>query len=271
MAILPDRPGIEVTVRIHDPASTPNSLVSVSSNRPKTPTPPPDAFEYPSPSHKDRANSITRYIEAIPDADFSVVIKFTARNAELEGYSLGLCIYVDGIRVQGSVIDLKGHASQRECWYVCDGAMGWEGGRWVQRSLRFEGLNVDKNARESLYHRQFEKLQCLGEIKARFYRVQEVGRIPHRDCPSPTSPNGLVKFNRVAEKALKEKAIDLQATMGDVKRTFGRCGRVLTEQIDPTDEPWAEFTFNYRSWEALEEEGILPKSAPPATTFDFLN
>lgn len=58
---------------------------------------------------------------------------------------------------------------------------------------------------------------------------------------------------------------------GDVKRTFGRCGRVLTEQIDPTDEPWAEFTFNYRSWEALEEEGILPKSAPPATTFDFLN
>lgn len=79
---------------------------------------------------------------------------------------------------------------------------------------RVTGLmrEADKNARESLYHRQFEKVQCLGEIKARFYRVQEVGRIPHRDCPSPTSPNGLVKFNRVAEKALKEKAIDLQAT-----------------------------------------------------------
>ncbi|KKY20243.1 hypothetical protein UCDDS831_g04877 [Diplodia seriata] len=243
MAILPDRPGIEVTVRIQDPEGQSNPLASVSSDRPRTPNPPPDAVEYPSRGEKDRANSSTRYIEAIPDADFSIVIKFTARNAELEGYSLGLCIYVDGMRVQGSVIDLKSHASQRACW----------------------------NARESLYQTQFERAQCLGEIKARFYRVQEVGRIPHRDCPSPTSPTGLVKFNKVAERALKEKAIDLQATTGNVKRTFGRCGRVLTEQIDPTDEPWAEFTFRYRSWEALEEEGIPPKSPPPATTFDFLN
>ncbi|KAL0261712.1 hypothetical protein SLS55_003142 [Diplodia seriata] len=235
MAILPDRPGIEVTVRIQDPEGQSNPLASVSSDRPRTPNPPPDAVEYPSRGEKDRANSSTRYIEAIPDADFSIVIKFTARNAELEGYSLGLCIYVDGMRVQGSVIDLKSHASQRACWYVCDGAMGWEGGRWVQRSLRFDRLVVgefsplpvvgvvkkgrwadfvcaDRNARESLYQTQFERAQCLGEIKARFYRVQEVGRIPHRDCPSPTSPTGLVKFNKVAERALKEKAIDLQAT-----------------------------------------------------------
>lgn len=54
-------------------------------------------------------------------------------------------------------------------------------------------------------------MQCVGEIKARFYRVQEIGKIPHRDCPSPTSPTGLVKFDRVAEKALRGKAVSHQA------------------------------------------------------------
>ncbi|KAF4303002.1 hypothetical protein GTA08_BOTSDO08839 [Botryosphaeria dothidea] len=261
MAVLPDRPGIEVSVRI-----SPHGAVM----SPKSPPPTPCA-EYPAPDVPDKPNRTTKYIEALSDADFSIVIKFTARNSDLRDYSLGLCIYVDGTRVQGSVIDLKGHQFARECWYVCDGAMGWEEGRWVQRALRFRRLSVDQNARESLYQTQFERVQCLGEIKARFYRVQEVGRILNRDCPSPTSPTGLVKFGKVAEKALAGKAVSHQACTGNVKRTFGRCGRVLTEQIDPTDEPWAEFTFRYRSEDVLSAEGIFPSSPPPATTFDFLD
>ncbi|GME34248.1 hypothetical protein GTA08_BOTSDO08839 [Neofusicoccum parvum] len=233
-------------------------------------------MEYDNPAFPDRPNSATKYIEAVDGADFSVVIKFTARNSDLKDYSLGLCIYVDGTRVQGSVIDLKAHQFARECWYVCDGALVYEDGKWVQRALRFEGLDVDKNARDSLYHTQFERVQCVGEIKAKFYRVQEVGRMLNRECPSPTSPTsptGLTKFNKVSEKALNRKSVSHQACTGNVKRTFGRCGRVLTEQIDPTDEPWAEFTFRYRSYDALGAEGLLsPPSTPaPYTTFDFLD
>lgn len=132
MAVLPDRPGIEVSVRI-----SPHGAVM----SPKSPPPTPCA-EYPAPDVPDKPNRTTKYIEALSDADFSIVIKFTARNSDLRDYSLGLCIYVDGTRVQGSVIDLKGHQFARECWYVCDGAMGWEEGRWVQRALRFRRLSV---------------------------------------------------------------------------------------------------------------------------------
>ncbi|EOD43424.1 hypothetical protein UCRNP2_9881 [Neofusicoccum parvum UCRNP2] len=107
-------------------------------------------MEYDNPAFPDRPNSATKYIEAVDGADFSVVIKFTARNSDLKDYSLGLCIYVDGTRVQGSVIDLKAHQFAREC---------------------------------CLYHTQFERVQCVGEIKAKFYRVQEVGRMLNRELP----------------------------------------------------------------------------------------
>lgn len=121
MAILPNRPGIEVAVRIGKGK---------------------DTYEYEHHDYPDRPNSTIKYIEAVSDADFSVVIKFTARNSDLGNYSLGLCIYVDGTRVQGSVIDLKEHRYARECHYVCDGALVHEDGKWVQRALRFEGLDV---------------------------------------------------------------------------------------------------------------------------------
>lgn len=86
----------------------------------------------------------------------------------------------------------------------------------MDKSLAVDALTrfADKNARDSLYHTQFERVQCVGEIKAKFYRVQEVGRMLNRECPSPTSPTsptGLTKFNKVSEKALNRKSVSHQA------------------------------------------------------------
>lgn len=121
-----------------------------------------------------------------------------------------------------------------------------------------------------------EKLARLGEVTAKLYRVRNVGEIEEQEAS--TSRDSL-DFDSVPEKALKGRAIssrtmsvcifllstacffNLHRSLGKAEPTrYSKCVRVTYPW---GRDPFATFTFKYRSHHDLQIEGIIPRSPSP--------
>lgn len=120
MAVLDSLPGVEVTVVVDGK----------------------DLHEYRDADMEDDENTVTKYIEAVDDANFAINIKAT-KDARFEGTCLAFKVLVDELVVRRPLID-SAHVRRRNYVRIVDGV---QTKAEHSRKLKFNALETG----ESMY------------------------------------------------------------------------------------------------------------------------
>jgi len=140
MAILQAVPGVEVKILANqlmlkeyvDPDAT-NTSPDATNISPDATNASPDAT-----NTSGLAKSVTKYIESVPNTEFSVQINFTPEIYSQGQYALGTNIYLDG-KIARSTMTRKNNAVGSLTY---NSALTQEGNRWYNRRFMFCDLET---------------------------------------------------------------------------------------------------------------------------------
>ncbi|KAI0837300.1 hypothetical protein F5Y06DRAFT_304721 [Hypoxylon sp. FL0890] len=245
MAIITEFPGAEVTVHVGGKV----------------------ALEYDDPETSDRQQKqnknvgtkvCCKYIECKDDAPFSIHLKVTDKYKwGHRNHSLNIANSLDGkwarsvfCREWNTILgDWKRDVTHR--------ITKNDGGQFVEQGFKFTSITTVEEADKNQFKNDLRRLEQIGTIEVKFYRVIESGGEGEDFRPPNTTPIDL----EVAETALKGKAIS-HGTGFSAPSQVRRAPRYVGSTSLPEDNgPIAIFRFLYRSQEALIQEGIIPR--PP--------
>ncbi|KAI0107095.1 hypothetical protein GGR51DRAFT_559780 [Nemania sp. FL0031] len=234
MAIHPDVPGIEATVR---------------------------CAGLPLPEHEDpdghenddvpACPSATKYIECVDDAEFDICIKVGPTYSW--GYRNHILIantFVDGKRVVGMVIRSKYATADGYSTTLIQGQ---------------ETYSIDDAQKERL-EEDIKLAKGLGTIEVKFTRAIQHGD-RYRKSPGHESISGALEL---AEKSLKGKAVSHSTSYG-AKKAINPPHSVHAPDIPEDNGPILILKFMYRSRDALKRELIIPRSPSRSPTFENLS
>ncbi|OTA57242.1 hypothetical protein K449DRAFT_140071 [Hypoxylon sp. EC38] len=246
MAIIPEFPGAEVTVQIRGNVATEHDDSNTKERQQK--------------QNKNVGTKICcKYIQCKDDAPFSIHLKVTNQYTwGHRNHSLNIAVYLDGKWVRGEFCrEWNTHLGDWERDVDHRITMN-EGGQFVEQGFKFTGITKIEEADMAQFKQDLRKLERMGTIEVRFYRVIELKDDDDGFQPQKTSPADF----ELAEKALKGKAISHGAGFSAPMRA-PKAPRYVDSQNLPEDNgPIAIFRFLYRSQESLIQEGII--SRPPS-------
>ncbi|KAK4546707.1 hypothetical protein LTR36_001925 [Oleoguttula mirabilis] len=209
----------------------------------------------------DEAHSTTparTFVEAEAGASFAIVANFGLGFRYNNGRDSIVChVYMDGKYATGRVwAPSHGHA---DVTHDVNGVLSCTRGVWSLQRFTFSDLQTDDTAGKVDFKERFKH---LGTIRATFTRCTETGKGTY-DGGHDFSAAG---EQGVHEKCLKGRAISKQATLG--KAEVSACTGWVSTQYPYGKDPFASFTFKYRSKTDLQIEGIIPRSPSPVPLED---
>ncbi|KAF2100646.1 hypothetical protein NA57DRAFT_54724 [Rhizodiscina lignyota] len=202
----------------------------------------------------EQPNTITKYIESKSGERFQIHLNIS-RWFPYAQYAIAVHIYIDGEEVDSILWSEDDLTSGKDI--IQNGAHRYEKGEWVLRKYLFSKLEIDDGDVRKITEREKVKIQSLGVISVRFWRVKKVKKV------MPGIPSGYLNdVGVVPEKALKGSAISHRATFEE-KMPTNPCTVWNSQQIDPWEKPFATFNFRFRSLAALKDLHIIPRSPSP--------
>ncbi|KAI4629228.1 uncharacterized protein J4E87_003490 [Alternaria ethzedia] len=195
---------------------------------------------------------VTKYVEASSGDNFEIRYCFTP------GFSIRHSILLE-LEIDGEYAD--GGVYSPGCpvrWYQVYGFTGsreFDGGNHFLRKFRFSQLEINDGDPRTFEDTLEKKLCKVGVISVRFFWVTA------SVVSAPTTR--LLKtetLSVVPEKALKGSALSHQAGYGPREADIAHKQCAATKLYQ---SPFAEFTFKYRSRDALKSLLIIPRTPSP--------
>ncbi|KAI4696695.1 uncharacterized protein J4E88_000873 [Alternaria novae-zelandiae] len=238
MAIATGIPGFEVTIEV-DAAALPEHQHGIIDD-------------------DEVATSTSRYIEAPSAANFS--IRYLFRPPFTPPSAVQMDVLLDGNYVQAPFVEWGG---KEECeGYLCSRSTSSTGGHSFTQGFHFAELRTDET-NIPMTKDLADRLSPIGRIVLYFYFIEHLEAV--RPAEVPQLPSN--KFDVLSEKALHKAA----AMQGD--QLSHQTSLTAPEQRDTItynevktteNEPFATFTFYYRSTDALKSIGVIPRTPSPS-------
>ncbi|KAI0401204.1 hypothetical protein F4802DRAFT_440587 [Xylaria palmicola] len=253
MAIHPDLPGLEATVRCNGQAL------------PEYEDPDAGANDDAANDGADSRPSTTKYIECLDGAEFDVFIKVAAPYQW--GYLNHIVIadlVVDGQHIQGSVFRNPVSNVLATSTHFIKGRESNVGGTWSRQNFKFAAVKTIDDARKERVESDLKVAKDLGTIEVQFFREIEYGPSSHTpadNCESATF--------ELAEKSLKGKAISHGTSYGPGSATIAP-RYISTSKLAGDNGPILVIRFLYRSRDALKRELVIPRSPSLSPTLENL-
>ncbi|KAF2872367.1 hypothetical protein BDV95DRAFT_381960 [Massariosphaeria phaeospora] len=198
-------------------------------------------------------NTVIKYVEATSGAKFEV--HFTYCREFLAKHEVVTRVYLDNKYADGSV-----HTPRSDAHHI-GGAREFINGKHYMRDFRFSRINAVDNDTHHLTKNLKKTLDRVGTIRVDFVWVIRKATIQISE-----STLSISELGTVPEKALKGKTISHQASLGERKPT----GSFSTVDVDYPEgnEPFASYSFYYRSKASLKSLLIIPRSPSPVPLED---
>ncbi|KAG9857874.1 hypothetical protein KCU98_g705, partial [Aureobasidium melanogenum] len=215
-----------------------------------------DLPEYQEPDTKDETHTVTRYVEAIDDANFSIKI-LIAPGTEFRASCLGVQSLVDGKWVGTQAVR---SGDVREEPYIMDHrGITLENGNI--RLLRFNRVN-HITADDSSQAEDLERNEHVGKIEVEIFDLDLTERRSHlHQKPSDN-------HNSVSEKAVKGQAVSHRCSLGPEIDDLGAAEAWDYRLARPGAAPASRYVFYYRSRAALKDLMIIPRTPSPVPLED---
>ncbi|KAI0115766.1 hypothetical protein GGR51DRAFT_575599 [Nemania sp. FL0031] len=263
MAVLDEVPGIEVTIQING-----QNVTEYDS---------PQALESDHHDLDSGCPTISKYVEAIDDTEFSIKVTVDDDIYAWENidHVLLATVEIDGIWVNSRFLQLgeKTWVIQGSEWY------SEESQQWYVEKVKFSAIKTEDNCDAEQIKKDIETVKNTGLIHVELERHVLENEIesevesefePESEPESESELEPLVDTNTltVAEKALKGKAISHSTCFSD-NEVIMEYNRWSSHRAEEDSGPIAIFRFMYRSKEGLKQELVIPRTpspSPPALT-----
>ncbi|KAG9683845.1 hypothetical protein KCU95_g18025, partial [Aureobasidium melanogenum] len=230
MAVLDGLPGVEITVVVDGE----------------------DLHEYQDADTEDDEDTVTKYIEAVDNANFAVKIKVT-KDAKFKGNRLAFEVLVDGTRISRPLIGPR----RRQVSTHVQMVRGIQVGDRHVRKLRFDALETVTEHGLGLPE-DLQRVKNLGKIQVRVTHKNLVGKKTSRTYSKPDEPSE----GFVSEEAVKGQAVTHSYSLD--KETYQLKNRSYkAEHVAGEKDPAAVFEFRYRSKASLKQLMIIPRTPSP--------
>ncbi|KAI1428551.1 hypothetical protein F5Y12DRAFT_711187 [Xylaria sp. FL1777] len=241
MAVLDEVPGIEVSILVNGQK----------------------AIEYVDP-HASKLDLdghlkypvVTKYIESIDDAEFSVKLAVDDDVYAWDEIKHGLAIKVevDGSLIQHCLMtrDSEDHLIKGQNMY------SEESQQWYCRTMKFSAISTVESRSSEGIKKDIEAVKNIGCIQISFERhivVKKGVKV------APTACIGTSALE-VSEKALKHNFVSHSISLNK-KETAVHFTKIHTRMLLTDNGPFAVFRFIYRSKERLRNMLIIPRSPEP--------
>ncbi|TIA62545.1 hypothetical protein D6C77_02681 [Aureobasidium pullulans] len=262
MAILDSLPGVEITVVVDGE----------------------DLHEYQDTDMEDEENTVTKYVEAVTDANFAIKIK-GSQELQYKGDCLSLDVLVDGLRIQRPLI---GREATRNGGYTRL-VEGLKVNAGYMRRLRFNTLETGTWTHTSQQRAKSNSFILVTEhgfgLPEDLERVKTMGKIEvrlvHKIWDKPTERTYKDVANDIgiiSEKAIKGQAVTHSLGLDPVtpiasgicKTRVSSCKTTVSscKPVEGVQNPAATFVFFYRSKTSLKELMIIPRTPSPVPLED---
>ncbi|KAK0898389.1 hypothetical protein LTR02_010172 [Friedmanniomyces endolithicus] len=222
-----------------------------------------------------------QYVEAVSGADFEIcfAVEYGAIVSRTRADVVACHIYLDGKWVTAQVLDTSSSAwahgradnGRGECRCSIDGRVenvGGLGGQYYKRRFEsksqivptFADLATDDR---SAKHITPESVASLGEVKVQWIWMRRAG-VPR--LLTGQSKHTPATGESLPEKCLKGRAISQTAKLGEAKACAAQTSQDATYPYGR--QPFATFTFKYRSRRDLQIEGVIARTPSPSPLED---
>ncbi|CAJ2511603.1 Uu.00g072280.m01.CDS01 [Anthostomella pinea] len=244
MAIIPGFPGVEVTIAVgelvvheySDPAGGKRGVLGAIG---------------------DAIKRISKFIEAKDKEGFVIRLKVTSDyDWRHKNHSLNIAVLIDGKWVKGELC--RSHNTHTRPWErdishrIIKNPLAQTG--YVSQTFEFTTIKHIENAAEDQIDEDALLAKQLGSIEVLFYRTVETDG---REIMPPPSGNE-DKEVAVSTESMKGMALSHGTSYANTTPTL-KPSYVKCDNIEEDHGPIAVFQFNYRSREALIQEGVSPR------------
>ncbi|KAI2471767.1 hypothetical protein F4781DRAFT_76630 [Annulohypoxylon bovei var. microspora] len=244
MAIIPELPGVEVTINIR-------GQTAAEYDDPKT-------LERQQEKNKSIGTKIySKFIECEDDVPFKICLKVTDTYPwGYKNHSLSIRGYIDGEWVGSKVCcEQKTHHGDWEPSISRRIIRSRIGHGYVEQSFRFTSITKVDDANKVQYTHATRNVENMGTVDVSFYRVIVKQDIQNSKLTRQAPPGGIY----LAEKALKGKTTSHGTGYSIPTKVLAPPRFVKSEKLAEDDGPIATFRFLYRSREALMQEEVIPR------------
>ncbi|KAH6875347.1 hypothetical protein BKA58DRAFT_119538 [Alternaria rosae] len=237
MAIATDIPGLQVTIEVDGTALT--------------------EYEHGIIEDDDTATSATRYIGAPLAGNFS--IRYLFRPPLSRHSAVQMDVLLDGNYVQAPFVEWGG---KEDCeGYICSRSTSSIGGHSFTQGFQFAELRTNK-INTQMTQDLADRLSPIGRIVLYFYFIEHMEAV----TPAEVLQLAINDFDALSEKALhKASAMQGDQLSHQTSLTAPKQRDTITyNEVKTTEnEPFATFTFYYRSTNALKSMGVIPRNPSP--------
>ncbi|KAG9525875.1 hypothetical protein KCU93_g5713, partial [Aureobasidium melanogenum] len=234
MAVLDGLPGVEVTVVVDGK----------------------DLHEYQDADMEDDEGTITKYIEAVDNANFAIKIK-VSKDVEFKGDFLSFGISLDGSSVRNPVVN---SSQVRACTHVRI-VEGVQVGVQRMRKLKFNALETVTEHGFGLPE-DVERVKNMGKIEVRVRHKNILKKVPAK-YREPNSGNE----SFISEKAIKGQGMTHSYSLDEEIYTADSIF-CRGEPVIGVKDPAGMFVFHYRSKASLKDSMIIPRTPSPVPLED---
>jgi hypothetical protein len=148
------------------------------------------------------ATSLTKYIEAVAGANFS--LKLTVKPGwTMQADFIAWYIDLDGKQCGGGMVKSSSYDGSRSCTSVRRGIVNGVDGDWTERKFRFADITIGETPDDRNSEELKQQYESLGNISVEVWRMK---LLEIKDCLEAAKHDSL---GIVPEKALKGQALSL--------------------------------------------------------------
>lgn len=237
MAILPDNPSVQVTIRV-DGA---------------------DLQEHIDKELVDESGTITRYVEATTDTPFAIHIRVLP-GTQMLGDCLAFDILADGHPIVTRLFCAEALTNSPQKVLIRDEVV-----QGILYPTKFSTLTTANSDDEDSHDDNVDKakIQRLGNIDVIMSHARRTGQAG--TSASLTSQNNFQQITSLPEKALKGQALSHTVTLG-APISVPHAQTLTAKSINPPGIHNGRYVFRYRSEKSLQAEMIIPRTPSPSAT-----
>ncbi|EME45426.1 hypothetical protein DOTSEDRAFT_71220 [Dothistroma septosporum NZE10] len=220
-----------------------------------------DLAEYNIDDEEDEeVNTVTKYVEAVSGANFTVNFNAKVDCAPDPRDSCQMSVHLDGKYVTNIVFKMRDTTALARGTFeqLCEGHRSTAAaGGYNLEKFAFAALQTNDGPVKA---EKIKELKKLGELSVRCTWARDAGtshRLDHTPYKSAFT-------NGVSEKSLKGRAISQHATLAPPERRNG-VFRLIELEYPYGNVPFAVFAFRYRTRKDLQIESVIPRSPSPTS------
>ncbi|KAI9802775.1 MAG: hypothetical protein M1833_001374 [Piccolia ochrophora] len=205
---------------------------------------------------------VTRYIEAVSNAEFSVHLNMGPRQ-KFNYDSITYRVHIDGIFAVGVVVHESGKARKHGIVSFRDGIVmrSATSNEYTFSKFKFSDIQFDDGLQAEATQTIFEKLKVAGEIKVAVYHTRK------RGINEWTHGNVGLSSLATSEKALKGGSLSHTTSLTKPVP----CAAIKAQSVSfpkGRSNPFAVFRFLYRSRKSLQVLDKIPRTPSPVPLED---